>query len=188
MYLLIDNYDSFTYNLYAFCKICGMDVKVIKNDEKLLKNSFKGIIISPGPSNPSNSGNSLEYIEKYSKRIPILGVCLGLQCIGYFLGYKIIKAKTILHGRIDTIKILKEKVLFKSIDRDFNVVRYHSLVVDIPTNSYLSTAISNSDNEIMAIEDLENFLFGVQFHPESYLNEYGLKIINNFKNFCEKGV
>ncbi len=186
MYLLIDNYDSFTYNLYALCVKCGMEIKVIKNDICVNAYEFKGIIISPGPSNPKNAGLSMKYIQKYSGKIPFLGVCLGMQCIGYFLGFKVKLANTIKHGKIDIIKIIRDSVLFENFNDSFKSVRYHSLAVKISTTSKLVKAISFSDGEIMAIEHRKKMLFGVQFHPESYLSENGEQIIKNFKNFCEK--
>ncbi len=186
MFLLIDNYDSFTYNLYALCVKCGLNVVVKKNNDEIVNiNNFNGIIISPGPSHPENSANSIKYLEKYSGEIPFLGVCLGMQCIGYFLGYKIKKAKTIKHGKIDKIKIIRDSILFKNIPEIFNSVRYHSLAVELPENSSLIKAKSISDKEIMAIEDKDKMLFGVQFHPESYFSEFGEQIIKNFKYFCE---
>ncbi len=186
MYLLVDNYDSFTYNLYALCVKCGMNIKVIKNDIDISAEKFNGIIISPGPSNPENAGLSLKYIQKCSGKIPILGVCLGMQCIGYFLGFKIKHANTIKHGKVDRIKIIGDSVLFENIDDCFKSVRYHSLAVKVSKNSSLVKAVSISDREIMAIEAKEKMLFGVQFHPESYLSENGEQIIKNFKKFCER--
>ena len=185
MYLLIDNYDSFTFNLYALCLKCGMDVKVVKNDSFIDALSYSGIIISPGPSNPQNSGFSLNYLEKYAGEIPFFGVCLGMQCIGYYLGHRIKKANTIKHGKVDKVKVVKDSIILNGME-SFNAVRYHSLAVEVDGNSNIVKAISERDREIMAIEDVKNMLFGVQFHPESYLSEDGEKIIKNFKNFCEK--
>ena len=184
MYLLIDNYDSFTYNLYALCVKCGMKVKVIKNDVFIDADNFTGIIISPGPSSPDNSGYSLKYLEKYSGKIPIFGVCLGMQCIGHFLGYEVSRAKFIKHGKLDKIKVLKNSTILRNL-QTFKAVRYHSLSVKVSLKSEIVKAKSESDDEVMAIEDVNKMLFGVQFHPESYLSEEGNKIIKNFKNFCD---
>ena len=188
MYLLIDNYDSFTYNLYALCLECGMKVKVVKNTE-FIENikGLKGIIISPGPSNPSNSAYSIKYIKNFAGKIPIFGVCLGMQCIGFYLGYRIVKANTVKHGKVDKVKVIKNTIVLRGLNKEFKAVRYHSLAVKVLKYSEIITAVSCSDDEIMAIEDFERGLFGVQFHPESYLSENGFKIINNFKNFCEGG-
>lgn len=184
MYLLIDNYDSFTYNLYALCVKCGMKVKVIKNDVFIDADNFTGIIISPGPSSPDNSGYSLKYLEKYSGKIPFFGVCLGMQCIGHFLGYEVSRAKSVKHGKLDKIKVLKNSTILRNL-QTFKAVRYHSLSVKVSLKSEIVKAKSESDDEVMAIEDVNKMLFGVQFHPESYLSEEGNKIIKNFKNFCD---
>ena len=181
MYLLIDNYDSFTYNLYALFKECKVDMKIIKNNEFIAAEEYKAIILSPGPSSPENSGTTLKYLKEYTGKKPIFGVCLGMQTIAYSLGYKIKKAKTIKHGKIDRIKVVNDSVLFKNIPEEFDVVRYHSLAVDID-KKYI-TSKSNDDGVVMSIEDRENKIFGVQFHPESILSEYGKEIIQNFLDY-----
>jgi len=186
MYLLVDNFDSFTYNLYALFKNTGVDVEVVKNNEPVKKSfKYKGIILSPGPSSPDNAGNLLEYIKLYKGKIPIFGVCLGMQAIGLFEGYNIRRAKTIQHGKTDKIQPYSESVLFDGIGKSFTGVRYHSLVVDIPVSDPKVKAVSESDGEVMAYEDRENMLFGVQFHPESILSEKGEEIVKNFLNFCQ---
>jgi anthranilate synthase component 2 len=183
MFLLIDNYDSFTYNLYALFKNQNEDVRVIKNDEFVNANNYNGIILSPGPSNPLNSGSTLTYLEKYAGKLPIFGVCLGMQTIGYYLGYNVRNASTIRHGKIEEIrKKEKNSILLNGLPEIFKGVRYHSLVIDISDEYVTSTSIS--DNEIMSIEILDKMLFGVQFHPESYLSEYGENIVKNFIKFC----
>ncbi len=185
MYLLVDNYDSFTYNLYTvFCNL-GVKVKVIKNNEFEDATDYKGIILSPGPSSPKNSGTTLDYIEKYKGKIPIFGVCLGMQAIGYKTGINVKKAKTIKHGKVDTVLVNKETVLFNGLPEKFKAVRYHSLVLDSIESKQYTTAVALSDSEPMSYESEENMLFGVQFHPESILSEYGMEICKNFVNFCE---
>jgi len=184
MYLLIDNYDSFTYNLKALFESVGAKVYIIKNDEYIDADSFKGIILSPGPSNPANSGTTLKYLKLYTDKKPFFGVCLGMQAICYSLGYNFRKAKSIMHGKIDKIVIKKKDVLFKDFPDEINAVRYHSLVMEIP-EKYI-TSISTSDNEAMSFEMPNRMLFGVQFHPESYLSEYGAILVKNFIDFCEK--
>ncbi|MEF3255459.1 MAG: aminodeoxychorismate/anthranilate synthase component II [Deferribacterales bacterium] len=186
MYLLIDNYDSFTYNLKALFEKVGAEIYVIKNDEFIKPDKFKGIIISPGPSNPSNAGTSLKYIAEYKGIKPIFGVCLGMQSICYILGYNYRKAKSIMHGKVETIKRVKESILLKGLPDTFKAVRYHSLVVEAP-DKYI-TSYSSSDNEPMSFEYPELKLFGVQFHPESYLSEYGKEIITNFLTYTEREV
>ncbi|HOJ49727.1 MAG TPA: aminodeoxychorismate/anthranilate synthase component II [Spirochaetota bacterium] len=183
MFLLVDNYDSFTYNLYALFKSLNIEVKVVKNRE-FIKNGFEGIIISPGPSHPKNSGLTLDYIDYYKGKIPIFGVCLGMQAICHYLGYKVDKASTIQHGKKDTIIIKKGNILLKDLPKKFYAVRYHSLSV----KGIDPIAVSETDNEAMAFEDSKNYLFGVQFHPESFLSEYGIEIATNFIKICKKGV
>lgn len=186
MYLLIDNYDSFTYNLYSIFSSLGAKVKVIKNNEFIEADDYKGIILSPGPSSPENSGTTLTYIEKYKGKIPIFGVCLGMQSIGYMTGLKIRKAMKIMHGKLDNINVNRESMLFNSLPESFKAVRYHSLVLDADSNNIDVTSTSKSDNEIMSIENERDMLFGVQFHPESILSEHGEKICSNFLNYCKE--
>ncbi len=182
MFLLVDNYDSFTYNLYALFRLAGAEVDVIKNTEFRSAEGYQGIILSPGPSNPSNSGTTLEYLKKYTGKTPMLGVCLGMQAMGYHLGYEIRGAKTIMHGKTDIIKKTKESKLFAGIPDGFTAVRYHSLAVAAPES--VMTAIAASDGECMAMEDEANRLYGVQFHPESVLSACGDIMVKNFMNIC----
>lgn len=185
MFLLVDNYDSFTYNLKALFESVGAEIYVIKNDEFIKPDKFEGIIISPGPSNPSNAGTSIKYISEYKGKMPIFGVCLGMQSICYVLGYNYRKARKIMHGKVEKIIKKKETILLKDLPDHFKAVRYHSLVVDAPEK--FITSVSDSDKEAMSFENEELKLFGVQFHPESYLSEYGDIIVKNFINFCNKG-
>jgi anthranilate synthase/phosphoribosyltransferase len=194
MYLLIDNYDSFTYNLYALCLKCGVQVKIIKHNEVVDCEIFAGIIISPGPSAPSSAGRTLEYIEKYKGRIPILGICLGMQAIGQNQNLLVHGAKTVRHGKLDAIEIHSDKdtVLYRgfaveasSHNTTIQAVRYHSLAIAIDASSPRVTSTAKSDGEIMSYEDREQMLFGVQYHPESFLSEGGEKILKNFFEFAE---
>ncbi len=181
MFLMIDNYDSFTYNLYAlFCQ-CNAEVKIIKNSEFVPADDFDGIIISPGPSTPENSGTSLKYLEKYLGQKPVLGVCLGMQCIAHSMGYKIVQAKTIKHGKVDKIRKVKKSILLDHLPEEFNAVRYHSLAADV--DEEFVTALSLDDGVVMVIENKDKKIFGLQFHPESISGEYGREIINNFLDF-----
>ncbi len=182
MIVLIDNYDSFTYNIHHYVQHFMDNVIVIRNTEKIevVKNlrNLDAIILSPGPSHPENSALTLDTLDVFLGKVPIFGVCLGMQAIGYYFGSNIRKAKKIMHGKVDRIEH-KTSPIFKSLKPIFNVVRYHSLVVDNIQNLDTS-AMSLSDNEIMAIENTTLNVFGVQFHPESFLTDNGIEIIKNF--------
>lgn len=180
---LIDNYDSFTFNVYHYLKNIKCDVKVFRNDKFQLKdiNEFNKIVISPGPGNPDQAGHCLKLIKHYYKLKPILGICLGHQALAQVFGAKIIKAKKLMHGKISKIKILESSKIFKKIPKIIEATRYHSLIVDKKTlNKSFKITAQTSDHVIMAIEHENYPLFGIQFHPESYKTKYGQKIINNF--------
>lgn len=181
MFLLIDNYDSFTYNLYALFAECGARLTVIKNDSYVSADPYDGIILSPGPSTPKNSGTTLRYISEYLGRKPLFGVCLGMQALAYSLGHEVVKARTVKHGKVDEIEVTGDTVLFRGLPASFSVVRYHSLAVTM--DPQFVTSRSKSDDTIMSIEDRERKFFGVQFHPESILCEHGMEIAKNFLNF-----
>jgi len=189
MIVLIDNFDSFTYNLYDYLKHFD-DVSVILNNSSINQiknvNNLKGIVVSPGPSHPKNALLSLEAISVFSSKVPILGICLGMQAICYVYGKIIRQAKTIMHGKVDRMIVLKKSTLFESIEPPFLGVRYHSLVVDNVYGDFEVCAVSESDNEIMAIENEELGLYGLQFHPESYQTKDGLKFIENFVRLCNE--
>ncbi|WP_415238784.1 anthranilate synthase component II [Seleniivibrio woodruffii] len=182
MFLLVDNYDSFTYNLYALFRLAGAEVDVIKNTEFREADGYKGIILSPGPSSPKNSGTTLKYLELYTGKIPMMGVCLGMQAMGYHLGYEVRSAKSVMHGKTDIMKKTCDSKLFAGIEDGFTAVRYHSLAVSAP-ESFI-TAVAGSDGECMAMEDEANKLYGVQFHPESVLSAHGDVMVRNFMNIC----
>ena len=182
MFLMIDNYDSFTYNLYALFRECGADVDIIKNDAYVPADRYEGIILSPGPSSPENSGTTLRYIREYLGRMPIFGVCLGMQALAYSLGYPIVRARTVKHGKLDEIAVTRESVLFRDVPRTFSAVRYHSLAADADERHV--TSRSQDDGTVMSIEDRERKFFGVQFHPESILSQCGRQIIQNFIGFA----
>lgn len=183
MYLMIDNYDSFTYNLCALFTECGVKLKVIRNNEYEDAANYTGIIISPGPSTPDHAGTSLDYLKNYMGKKPIFGVCLGMQSMGYVLGYEVKRAATIQHGKVDVINVTGESVIYKDVPKSFNAVRYHSLgvVIDGP----MVTSRSQKDNTVMSIENVDKMIFGVQYHPESILSEYGDLIVKNFIKFAE---
>jgi anthranilate synthase component II len=189
MYLLIDNYDSFTYNLRALFNRCGADVAVIKNDSFVPAEEYEGIILSPGPSTPDNSGTTLRYIADYLGRMPIFGVCLGMQALAHSLGYPVVRARTVKHGKLDRIAVTGRSVLFRGMPDRFSAVRYHSLAVDI--DERYVTSRSEDDGTVMSIEDHGRMFFGVQFHPESILSEFGGHIVANFLEYaagCERPV
>jgi len=186
MFLMVDNYDSFTYNLVALFRLNGAKVDVIRNTEYKDANEYMGIILSPGPSNPSNSGSTLKYLEKYSGRTPIFGVCLGMQCIGHHLGYEVRRAKSVMHGKVDAVNISKDSKLLEGVRSGFTGVRYHSLAVTAPADKVIATA--NADGECMAIEDHAKLLYGVQFHPESILSEFGDTMVKNYMKICGEEV
>lgn len=180
--LLIDNYDSFTYNLYQQIADLGHDVKVVKHDaiglEEIAKQPPSHIVISPGPKRPADSGISLAVIKHFYKRLPILGVCLGHQCLGEAFGSQIIQAPTIMHGKVDSI-YHTQTGLFKAMPNPLQAARYHSLVVDqVPVN-FNRTAWA-SDQSIMGLQHDQYPLFGVQFHPESFLSQHGRQLMRNF--------
>ena len=182
--LLIDNYDSFTYNLYHYLSHLKCKVDVLRNDEVnskiILKKKYKKIVISPGPGNPNQSGNCLKIVKDLHKKIPILGVCLGHQIIGQVFGGKIIQAKNLMHGK--TSKIRHQKIgLFKNIKNNFEATRYHSLVVErkkFPKDLIITAETKNKT--IMGLMHKEYNIHGFQFHPESISTKMGMKLIKNF--------
>lgn len=182
--LVIDNYDSFTYNLVQQLADLKTNYVVFKNDELDLKKiqqiSPSKILISPGPGRPENSKASIIAIRELYREIPILGVCLGHQAIGYIFGAKIIRAKRIMHGKLSLITN-DGKTIFKNLPEKFTATRYHSLVIDERTISdEFEISARSEDDEIMAIRHKSYPIEGVQFHPESILTEYGKQIIKNW--------
>ncbi|VAY88109.1 Anthranilate synthase, amidotransferase component @ Para-aminobenzoate synthase, amidotransferase component [hydrothermal vent metagenome] len=188
MVLMIDNYDSFTYNIVQYCLELGADIKVVRNDEisiaDIQKLNCEKIIISPGPCSPNEAGISLDIVKNFKNTLPIFGICLGHQSIAQYFGAKIIEAKNMMHGKTSVINqdANNKSILFKNITSSFVATRYHSLVVEdknLPSDIVV-TARSDDDNEIMALEIKNTQIYGVQFHPESILSEYGKVIIQNF--------
>jgi len=184
MILMIDNYDSFTYNIVQYCLDLGANLKVIRNDEmsvdEIKKLNPEKIIISPGPSTPKEAGVSVEVIKKIEK--PILGVCLGHQSIAYAFGGEIIRAKNLMHGKTSEIKVTLKDDIYKDIPEEFIVTRYHSLVVNPDTlpSFIIPTSFSKDDKEIMSLRVKDKPIYGVQYHPESIMSQYGKEIIKNF--------
>ena len=185
--LLIDNYDSFTYNLYHYLSSLKCKVEVFRNDKislnQIKKKNFDKIVISPGPGNPNQAGNCLKIVKFFSGSIPILGVCLGHQIIGQVFGSKIIKAKNLMHGKLSSIKH-NNNGLFKGIKSEFVATRYHSLIIDKKTlGKNLVITAETKDRVIMGIMHKKYNIHGVQFHPESIKTPIGLKLLKNFINY-----
>ena len=184
MIIVIDNYDSFTYNLVHYIGEFEQDIKVIRNDEmsisEIMDNNPSKIVISPGPCTPKEAGISVELIK--TAEVPILGVCLGHQAIGAAFGGNIIKAPEVFHGKTSSIDH-DGSLLFSEIEKSYDVVRYHSLIIDMKTlpSELNVTATLSDDNEIiMAVEHINRPIYGVQFHPESIDTNNGIKLIENF--------
>jgi len=190
MYILIDNYDSFTHIIRHYLDKNNTSVEVYRNNaicaKDIIKKKPKGIIISPGPKTPNEAGISLELIRLASKKIPVLGICLGHQSIAQAYGGKIIRAKNIMHGKLSMINH-DNSLIFNNIPQNFQATRYHSLIVEkssLPKNLVINA--TSKDGYIMAITNVNAKAYGLQFHPESHDTEYGFKLINNFIKICEK--
>ena len=184
--LLIDNYDSFTFNLYHYISSLNTKVDVIRNDKitskEIIKKKYKKIVISPGPGNPNQSGNCINILKTLHEELPFLGVCLGHQIIGQVFGSKIVQAKKLMHGKISLIKSKRVGIL-KNLPNSFEATRYHSLIIDKKTLSKdLEITAETDDGVIMGIQHKEFNIHGVQFHPESIKTKLGLKILQNFIN------
>ncbi len=188
--LLIDNYDSFTFNLYHYLSSLKTNVEVFRNDQiterDIIKKKYNKIVISPGPGNPNQAGNCLRIVKKLYKKIPILGVCLGHQIIGQVFGSKIIQAKKLMHGKTSKIKSFRTGIL-KNLPKSFEATRYHSLIIDKKTLSKdLKITALTKDGIIMGIIHKKYNIHGVQFHPESIKTTIGIKILRNFINYKNK--
>jgi len=186
MILMIDNYDSFTYNIVQYCRELGADLKIIRNDEMSVSDIEKlnpqKIIISPGPATPDDAGVTLDVIEFFKDKLPILGICLGHQSIAQVFGGDVIRAKNMMHGKTSQMKQTTDCAIFNNLPASFRATRYHSLIVDkstLPLDIEV-TALSEDDDEIMALRIKDKDIYGVQFHPESIMSEYGHEIIDNF--------
>ena len=185
--LLIDNYDSFTFNLYHYISSLGIKVDVVRNNKitanDIKKNKYNRIVISPGPGNPNQSGNCINILKSLHKEIPFLGVCLGHQIIGQVFGSKIIQAKKLMHGKISKIKSKKIGIL-KNLPKTFEATRYHRLIIDKKTLSdNLKITAETEEGLIMGVQHKVYNIHGVQFHPESIKTKLGMKILKNFVNY-----
>ncbi len=186
MVLMIDNYDSFTYNIVQYCLELGAKLKVIRNDELNVKEiealSPEKIIVSPGPSTPDEAGVCLEAIGYFGEKLPVLGICLGHQAIGQVYGGEVVRAKNLMHGKTSEVEIVKETPIFRGLPKVFTATRYHSLVLNqanLPS-AVVPTSYSTDDREIMSIEIEGKQVYGVQFHPESIMSQFGHEILKNF--------
>jgi len=184
--LLLDNYDSFTFNLYHYISSLKTKVDVVRNDKitskKIIEKKYDKIVISPGPGNPNQSGNCINILKTLHKEIPFLGVCLGHQIIGQVFGSKIVQAKKLMHGKTSLIKSKKIGIL-KNLPHTFEATRYHSLIIDRDSLSKdLEITAETDDGVIMGVQHKKFNIHGVQFHPESIRTKLGLKILRNFIN------
>jgi anthranilate synthase component 2 len=183
--IIIDNYDSFTYNLYQYIGEINSDIEVFRNDkitvEEILSKKPTHIIISPGPGYPRDAGISIDVIKKLGHIIPILGVCLGHQAIGEAYGGVTVHAKELMHGKASQINISKDCIIFKNLEENIIAGRYHSLILEKESlpDELIITATTN-DGEIMAVQHKKYPVYGIQFHPESILTPEGKTILKNF--------
>lgn len=190
MILVIDNYDSFTYNLVQYIEQIGIEVKVVRNDQiaigEIEQLNPEFILLSPGPGNPDHAGICIEVVKHFFHKIPILGVCLGHQVIAQAFGGKIIKAKRPMHGKTSFITH-DGKSIFAGLENSFKVTRYHSLIVEEKSLSQdLDITAKSEDGEIMGIRHRQYKVEGIQFHPEAILTENGLKMLQNFFSQMKK--
>ena len=194
MYVMIDNYDSFVYNLAIYFQEIGREVEVIRNDEieleylnQLLKQGkLEGIIISPGPKGPWDCGKSAEVVHHFTGKVPVLGVCLGHQIIGYVFGAEVKKVQRPMHGKVTEIRTNRRN-LFRNLPSCFRVTRYHSLVVtEDSLPDILQVDAETPDGVVMAVSHRSEPVYGVQFHPEAILTEHGHDILRNFCEICEE--
>lgn len=186
---MIDNYDSFVYNLVRYFQELEEDVYTVRNDKITISDieNLKpmGIIISPGPKSPLESGICLEILEHFKGKIPILGICLGHQCIGHFFGGSVVKGKEPIHGKLSSVTH-DNKGIFKGIPNPFTVTRYHSLIVEKDNISEdLEISAVTSDGVVMGVRHKKYLIEGVQFHPEAELTEHGHQLLKNFIDLCK---
>ena len=185
--LLIDNYDSFTFNLYHYISSLKVNVDVIRNDKinskEIIRKNYNKIVISPGPGNPNQSGNCINILKTLHQEIPFLGVCLGHQIIGQVFGSKIVQAKKLMHGKTSKIRSKKTGIL-KNLPKTFEATRYHSLIIEKKSLSEdLEITAETDDGIIMGVQHKKFNIHGVQFHPESIKTKLGIKILRNFINY-----
>ncbi|GGZ22901.1 glutamine amidotransferase [Echinicola pacifica] len=182
MLLLIDNFDSFSYILADYIKQLGFPLKIVRNDyplEQLKTETFAGLILSPGPETPSKAGHLKEIFAYYHDKIPVLGVCLGHQCIGEHFGARLQRGKLPVHGKVFSVNRIYSHPVLEGLPEKFSVTRYHSLVLrDLP--EVLIPILATNDGELMGMVHRQLPIVGIQYHPEAYLTEYGLELIANW--------
>jgi anthranilate synthase/aminodeoxychorismate synthase-like glutamine amidotransferase len=188
MILIVDNFDSFTYNLVDYFNQLGDECQIVRNDvspEKLDKNKYSALVLSPGPGKPEEAGFLMDYIRLFENEMPILGICLGHQAIAKFFNANVVKGIKPMHGKISEIHLLNDDPLFEGIYSDFEVVRYHSLVVrDLETTVLVSLA-NTKEGENMIFKHKFLPIYGIQYHPEAALSQFGLKILSNWKTVVD---
>jgi anthranilate synthase/aminodeoxychorismate synthase-like glutamine amidotransferase len=181
--LLLDNYDSFTYNLYDYLLQAGADCEVVRNDaiasDRLLHPDFDALVLSPGPGRPEDAGIMMTAIEACHQHLPIFGICLGHQALGTFFGARLVKAAAPMHGKTSIIRCA-DHPLFRGIPQEVEVMRYHSLLLESLDQTPLTCIATTDAGEIMALSHRSLPLWGVQFHPESILTDYGLRMVQNW--------
>lgn len=188
MLLLIDNFDSFSHILADLIRQTGEELRVIRNDaslEEIEKINFKGLILSPGPGIPSDSGNLLSVIEKYHRHIPVLGVCLGHQAIGEFFGAELVKNRVPTHGKVHVVRKTNPHFFTQNLPDQFEVTRYHSLQLrNLP--DCLDVILETESGEIMGMAHKTLPILGIQYHPEAHLTEYGLELMKSWVETVKK--
>jgi anthranilate synthase component 2 len=186
--LLLDNFDSFTYNLLDYFQQLDVQVQVVRNDVPLAAIEaldFDGIVLSPGPGTPAGAGVMPEMIRAYHQRVPMLGVCLGHQALGEFFGAKLRRAVRPMHGKVSEIEIAPQEPLFENLPLRLIVTRYHSLIInDLPETLVTLARTTDENHEIMAMRHHSLPLYGVQFHPEALLTSHGLALLGNWVKCC----
>jgi para-aminobenzoate synthetase component 2 len=184
--LVVDNFDSFTYMLVDYLQQAGATCRVVRNNESfddLIKEPVDAVVLSPGPGVPKQAGRLMDIIRYYHRRVPMLGICLGHQALGEFFGAILRQAERPMHGKVSTIRIETDDVLWHGLPIEFDVTRYHSLVLtDLPPDKLMSLAVTEQD-EVMAIRHQTLPIWGVQFHPEAALTQHGLRLIENWIDF-----
>lgn len=189
MILVIDNYDSFVYNLARYFQLSGKDTDVRRNDrltlDDVMQGDYEAIVISPGPCAPAQSGISTNIVRTMSSTTPILGICLGHQCIGEAYGGKTLRSPIPMHGKASTVKHNGQGI-FQGVPSPLAAGRYHSLRADIPDDSPLSVTARTEEGDIMAFQHISDPVYGLQFHPESILTEHGLDLVKNFVRLSDQ--
>ena len=183
--LVVDNFDSFTYMLVDYLRQAGAHCRVVRNNESLnylIDASVDAVVLSPGPGTPQQAGRLLDVIAHYYRRVPMLGICLGHQALGEFFGAKLTRAERPMHGKVSTIRTLTDDELWAGLPPEFDVTRYHSLVLTDLPRQLVSLAVTDQQ-EVMALRHQVLPVWGVQFHPEAALTQYGLRMIENWIDF-----